>query len=153
MVTELQRMGIDATEEVDGFLIRPGQPQPSTVQTYSDHRMAMSFAVTGLVAPGIEIADPECVNKTFPTFWDLLPTALLGQPASKATVLFTARSQTRRSPRDSPRSIRVSVAPAGGQSSTSTVTFTSRFAYSSSSSTCTVSNVSHGAGNQVMRSI
>lgn len=74
VVTELQRMGIEAVEEEDGFLIHPGIPQPATIETYHDHRMAMSFAITGLMAPGIEIADPDCVNKTFPTYWDVLDT-------------------------------------------------------------------------------
>ncbi len=74
VVTELQRMGITAHEEADGFVIEPGTPQPATIQTYHDHRMAMSFAITGLRAPGIEIADPGCVDKTFPTFWDALDT-------------------------------------------------------------------------------
>lgn len=72
VVTELQRMGIDAIEEPDGFLINPGTPQPATIQTYHDHRMAMSFAITGLVAKGISIADPGCVAKTFPTFFETL---------------------------------------------------------------------------------
>lgn len=72
VVTELRRMGIDAAEEEDGFLIQPGQPQPATIETYHDHRMAMSFAITGLMAPGIEIADPDCVDKTFPRYWDVL---------------------------------------------------------------------------------
>ncbi len=71
-VTELRRMGIDAVEEDDGFVIQPGQPQPATIETYHDHRMAMSFAITGLMTPGIDIADPGCVNKTFPTYWDVL---------------------------------------------------------------------------------
>jgi 3-phosphoshikimate 1-carboxyvinyltransferase len=71
-VTELQRMGINAVAEEDGFLINPGSPQPATIETYHDHRMAMSFAITGLMAPGIEIADPDCVNKTFPTYWQVL---------------------------------------------------------------------------------
>ncbi|MEM7094007.1 MAG: 3-phosphoshikimate 1-carboxyvinyltransferase [Actinomycetota bacterium] len=71
-VTELRRMGIDAVEEDDGFLINPGVPQPATIETYHDHRMAMSFAITGLMTPGIDISDPGCVNKTFPTYWDVL---------------------------------------------------------------------------------
>ena len=73
-VTELRRMGIDAVEEDDGFLIQPGSPQPATIETYRDHRMAMSFAVTGLVAEGIDVADPACVDKTFPTYWQVLDT-------------------------------------------------------------------------------
>jgi 3-phosphoshikimate 1-carboxyvinyltransferase len=70
VVHELRRCGIDADEEPDGFLVRPGPPRPATVATYDDHRMAMSFALLGLRAPGIRIADPSCVSKTFPDFWD-----------------------------------------------------------------------------------
>jgi 3-phosphoshikimate 1-carboxyvinyltransferase len=72
VVTELRRCGVDASEQEDGFVIRPGLPTPAVIQTYDDHRMAMSFAVLGLVVGGIEIADPECVGKTFPGFWTAL---------------------------------------------------------------------------------
>ena len=72
MVTELQRCGIDAVEESDGLVIHPGPIRPARVATYEDHRMAMSFALLGLVAEGIEIADAECVSKTFPDFFDVL---------------------------------------------------------------------------------
>jgi 3-phosphoshikimate 1-carboxyvinyltransferase len=40
------------------------------IDTYQDHRIAMSFAVAGLKVPGTEIRDPECVAKSFPEFWD-----------------------------------------------------------------------------------
>lgn len=70
VVTELHRMGIDATETADGLIVYPGDPQPSAVRTYDDHRMAMSFAVVGLVADGISIVDPGCVAKTYPGFFD-----------------------------------------------------------------------------------
>jgi 3-phosphoshikimate 1-carboxyvinyltransferase len=42
------------------------------VQTYDDHRMAMSLAVTGLAGPGVVIEDPGCTAKTFPTFFAVL---------------------------------------------------------------------------------
>ena len=42
------------------------------MQTYDDHRIAMSFAVTGLRAPGIRIVNPACVAKTFPDFFAVL---------------------------------------------------------------------------------
>ena len=74
VVRELRRCGIEADEEPDGFLVRPGTPRPATVETYHDHRMAMSFALLGLRAPGIRIADPTCVAKTFPSFWNALDT-------------------------------------------------------------------------------
>ena len=72
VVTELRRCGVDASETDDGFVVHPGRPQPAVVQTYDDHRMAMSFALLGLRAPGIRIADPGCVSKTFPDYFAVL---------------------------------------------------------------------------------
>ncbi len=72
VVTELRRLGIDAREEEDGLVVHPGRPSPGVVATYDDHRMAMSFALLGLVVPGIAIADPGCVAKTFPTYFEVL---------------------------------------------------------------------------------
>ena len=72
LVTELQRCGIRAEAEPDGLVVHPGRPRPTTVHTYDDHRMAMSFALLGLVAEGIAIADPDCVAKTFPDYFDVL---------------------------------------------------------------------------------
>ena len=39
------------------------------IETYNDHRMAMAFAVLGLVRPGISIKNPACVSKSYPSFW------------------------------------------------------------------------------------
>jgi len=72
IVTELRRVGVDADEEPDGIVIRPGPLSGARIETYDDHRMAMSFAVLGLRVPGIEIVDPGCVAKTFPDFWTAL---------------------------------------------------------------------------------
>ncbi|MCB0986941.1 MAG: 3-phosphoshikimate 1-carboxyvinyltransferase [Acidimicrobiales bacterium] len=72
VATELARCGIEVTVDPDGWTIHPGRPRPTVVQTYDDHRMAMSFALIGLAVDGIEIADPGCVAKTFPGFWELL---------------------------------------------------------------------------------
>jgi len=72
VVTELRRLGIEATEDEDGFTVQPGTPTAGVVDTYNDHRMAMSFAILGLVIPGITIDNPSCVNKTFPDFFDVL---------------------------------------------------------------------------------
>ncbi|WP_246567735.1 3-phosphoshikimate 1-carboxyvinyltransferase [Polymorphospora rubra] len=69
VVTELRRAGIDAVEDEDGFTIHPGDPRPTRFATYDDHRMAMSLSLVGLRAPGIEIADPACVGKTYPGFF------------------------------------------------------------------------------------
>jgi 3-phosphoshikimate 1-carboxyvinyltransferase len=72
VVRELNRLGIRALEEDDGFVVHPGTPQPAEVHTYDDHRMAMSFAVLGLRARGVTILDPGCVSKTFPDFFKVL---------------------------------------------------------------------------------
>ena len=69
-VAELRRRGIEAVETDDGMIVHPGVPTPGRVETYDDHRMAMSFALLGLVHPGIEIDNPGCVAKTFPDFFD-----------------------------------------------------------------------------------
>ena len=53
-------------------MVRPGTPRPATIGTYDDHRMAMAFALLGLRTPGIRIADPGCVGKTFPGYWAML---------------------------------------------------------------------------------
>jgi 3-phosphoshikimate 1-carboxyvinyltransferase len=74
VVTELRRVGIGAEETDDGFVVEPAPLRPAVVETYDDHRMAMSFALLTLVEPGIEIADPGVVAKTFPGFWDALAT-------------------------------------------------------------------------------
>jgi len=73
-VAELRRAGVDAAEEPDGLVVRPSPlaPRAARIQTYDDHRMAMSFAVLGLRTPGTVILDPSCVTKTFPGFFDVL---------------------------------------------------------------------------------
>lgn len=74
VVAELQRAGVGASEDVDGFTIEPAPVRPATIHTYDDHRMAMSFTLLGLREPGIRIADPGCVAKTFPDFFDVIET-------------------------------------------------------------------------------
>jgi len=69
-VTELKRLGVGAEEGPDWLAVYPtGSVSPGRVHTYDDHRVAMSFALMGLRSPGIEIEDPDCVGKSFPTFW------------------------------------------------------------------------------------
>ncbi len=70
MVTELNKIGIAARETADGLIIPGGSPHAATIDTYQDHRIAMSFAVAGLKVSGIVINDPGCVAKSFPDFWD-----------------------------------------------------------------------------------
>jgi 3-phosphoshikimate 1-carboxyvinyltransferase len=72
LVRELTKTGIKAEETEDGLIIEGGKPHGAEIDTYNDHRIAMSFAVLGLVVPGIKIIDPDCVNKSFPGFWEEL---------------------------------------------------------------------------------
>ncbi|MFE1230116.1 3-phosphoshikimate 1-carboxyvinyltransferase [Streptomyces sp. NPDC058745] len=66
----LRRLGVDVATGPDWIEIRPGTPSGHGVEiaTHGDHRIVMSFAVTGLRAPGIAFDDPGCVRKTFPDF-------------------------------------------------------------------------------------
>lgn len=72
VVAELRRLGLEASEDPDGFTVVPSSPSPAEIHTYEDHRMAMSFALVGLRAPGIQIQDPACVAKTFPDYFERL---------------------------------------------------------------------------------
>lgn len=69
LATELRRGGIEVIADEDSFTVTPGRVQPTRFRTYDDHRMAMSLALLGLRAPGIEIEDPGCVAKTYPDFF------------------------------------------------------------------------------------
>ena len=69
LVAELNRTGIEAQEMPEGLVIQGGKMRPAKIETYNDHRMAMSFAIAGLVVRGIEISDKKCVDKSFPKFW------------------------------------------------------------------------------------
>jgi 3-phosphoshikimate 1-carboxyvinyltransferase len=70
-VTELRRLGIRVDEHEDSFIVYPCANIVPTepVQTYDDHRMAMAFSLIGLRVPSVQIADPACVNKTFPDYF------------------------------------------------------------------------------------
>jgi 3-phosphoshikimate 1-carboxyvinyltransferase len=72
LTCELTKTGIKAEETEDGLIIEGGKPHGAEIDTYNDHRIAMSFAVLGLVVPGIKIKDPDCVKKSFPGFWEEL---------------------------------------------------------------------------------
>ncbi|MFH1216216.1 MAG: 3-phosphoshikimate 1-carboxyvinyltransferase [Pseudomonadota bacterium] len=74
MVTELAKLGIRAEERADAMIIEgnaDGTPlHGAEIDTYHDHRIAMSFAVAGLRVPGVMIRGEECVAKSFPDFWE-----------------------------------------------------------------------------------
>jgi 3-phosphoshikimate 1-carboxyvinyltransferase len=70
LAAELRKLGAEVAEHADGLTITPKKPQPATIETYNDHRMAMSFALAGLRISGVRINHPQCVSKTYPGFFD-----------------------------------------------------------------------------------
>lgn len=69
---ELAKLGARATAGPDWLTIEPGPLHGAAIDTYDDHRMAMSFALAGLRVPGVVIRDPGCVAKTWPDYFDAL---------------------------------------------------------------------------------
>ncbi|MCD6052985.1 MAG: 3-phosphoshikimate 1-carboxyvinyltransferase [Rubrobacteraceae bacterium] len=72
VATELNRLGVKTHTTASTIRIIPDIVRPGVIRTYGDHRMAMAFAITGLVASGIRIGDPGCVAKTFPGYFGAL---------------------------------------------------------------------------------
>jgi len=71
LTKELRNLGAGIIELDDGIVITPKKYHGDVIETYNDHRMAMSFAVAGLRIPNIKIKNPECVSKSFPDFWEM----------------------------------------------------------------------------------
>ena len=69
LATELRKLGAEVDERDDGLTIHPRPLKGCAVDTYNDHRMAMSLALVGLKVPGVVIRNPGCVAKTYPGFW------------------------------------------------------------------------------------
>lgn len=70
LATELRKLGARVDEFEDGLRIDPPTNiTPTEIDTYHDHRMAMSLALIGLRNPGIVIRDPDCTGKTYPNYW------------------------------------------------------------------------------------
>jgi 3-phosphoshikimate 1-carboxyvinyltransferase len=78
LATELRRLGAEVEEFADGLTITPRPLHRAEVETYNDHRMAMSLALVGLRVPGVVIKNPGCVAKTYPGFWQDLGRLLGG---------------------------------------------------------------------------
>lgn len=71
LATELRKLGADVDESIDGLTITPPQQlTPAVIDTYDDHRMAMCFALAGLVCRGVAVNGADCVTKTFPDFFE-----------------------------------------------------------------------------------
>ncbi|HEX5744414.1 MAG TPA: 3-phosphoshikimate 1-carboxyvinyltransferase [Candidatus Saccharimonadales bacterium] len=69
---ELKKMDIRTSSTADSLTIHGGKPKGAAIDTYGDHRMAMSFAVAGSKLAGMKIKAPDVVGKTFPEFWEKL---------------------------------------------------------------------------------
>ncbi len=69
LARELRKLGATVEEHPDGLTIVPGKLRAAEIDTYNDHRMAMSLALVGLKQPGVVIRDPQCVDKTYPEFF------------------------------------------------------------------------------------
>jgi 3-phosphoshikimate 1-carboxyvinyltransferase len=78
LANELTKVGCTVETTNDSITITPiprdvtgnlARTEPVEIETYNDHRMAMAFAVLGLVRPNLSIRNPACVKKSYPGFW------------------------------------------------------------------------------------
>jgi 3-phosphoshikimate 1-carboxyvinyltransferase len=70
LARELRRLGATVDEYDDGLTIHPQVLKPAMLETYRDHRMAMSFSLIAMCVPGTQILDPRCTEKTYPGFFE-----------------------------------------------------------------------------------
>jgi 3-phosphoshikimate 1-carboxyvinyltransferase len=70
LARELRKLGATVDELADGLRITPGPLHAARIETYQDHRMAMSLALVGLRVPGLTILNPQCTQKTYPNFFE-----------------------------------------------------------------------------------
>ena len=89
MTSELRRAGATVEELADGLII-PGvwadsapPADPVVAQTWGDHRIAMAMALVGLRRPGLSVAEPAVVGKSYPDFWRDLESLLPGGSAAR----------------------------------------------------------------------
>ncbi len=102
LVREFRKAGIRAEETADGVLIEgPNRLCPAELDPEGDHRMAMAFGILAMLHEGIRILDPQCVDKSYPGFFDDLAAArksprcvaLIGMRAVGKTTLAGALAQ------------------------------------------------------------
>jgi 3-phosphoshikimate 1-carboxyvinyltransferase len=75
---ELRKLGAAVDETEEGLTVHPGMLRGAAIDTYNDHRMAMSFALAGLRTPGVVIRNPGCTSKTYPEFFEDLARLIRG---------------------------------------------------------------------------
>lgn len=71
VVDNLKNCNIKTTEYEDGYTVTGGVLQPALINSFGDHRIAMSFAIAGLRC-GMKIEDIDCIQTSFPNFFDIL---------------------------------------------------------------------------------
>ena len=76
LANELRKLGAVVDEHEDGMTITPATYQGATLETYHDHRMAMSLSLAGLKIAGVKILDPACTSKTYPEYFADLETLI-----------------------------------------------------------------------------
>lgn len=79
LACELRKLGAEVHETADGLVVTPRPLQAATLETYEDHRMAMSLSLAGLQNSGVRIKDPACTAKTYPDYFADLQ-HLIGRP-------------------------------------------------------------------------
>lgn len=72
LAKELRKLGASVDEHEDGLTIHPEQLRPAEIETYNDHRMAMSLGLVGLRQAGVWILNPKCTEKTFPNYFEAM---------------------------------------------------------------------------------
>jgi len=70
LARELRKLGAQVEEWEDGLRVHPAPLHGATLETYNDHRMAMSFSLAGLRVPNVVILNPGCTAKTYPGYFD-----------------------------------------------------------------------------------
>jgi len=71
VVSQLNKMGIKADQGETWLSVEGGRPVGTMIETFNDHRIAMAFSVAGLRVEGMEIENPGCVAKSFPSYWEV----------------------------------------------------------------------------------
>lgn len=81
MATELRKLGVKIEETADSLSICAPEILNADVHihTYDDHRMAMCFSLVSLLNTAVYIDDPQCVNKTFPDYFQIFKSITTGE--------------------------------------------------------------------------
>lgn len=85
VLENIKRLNGKAFLQGDDLVIEPAKLKPAVLNSFNDHRIAMSFALTGLRLPGVAIENPGCVSKSFPGFWELFESCIRGDLGSESS--------------------------------------------------------------------